>query len=157
MKPSGFPLEFFNFLPSSAIRSESYRKFVLVKRVSEVSTVVKNPPSNAGDMRDAGLVPGWGRSPGWGTGWPTLVFLPGGSHGRRSLVAYSPWGCKESDMTERLSVHTRTHESFLWIFLKMKCFFSFLQKHQSATARGWICGQDVLAAVAKVAEARVSA
>ena len=33
---------------------------------------------------------------------PTLVFLPGKSHGRRSLVGYSPWGRKESDMTERL-------------------------------------------------------
>ena len=30
---------------------------------------------------------------------PTPVFLPGKSHGQRSLVGYSPWGCKESDMT----------------------------------------------------------
>jgi len=27
------------------------------------------------------------------------VFLPGESHGKRSLEGYSPWGCKESDMT----------------------------------------------------------
>ena len=33
---------------------------------------------------------------------PTPVLLPGESHGRRSLVGYSPWGRKESDMTERL-------------------------------------------------------
>ena len=31
---------------------------------------------------------------------PTPAFLPGESHGQRSLVGYSPWGCKESDMTE---------------------------------------------------------
>ena len=31
--------------------------------------------------------------------------LPGESHGWRSLVGYSPWGCKESDMTERLHFH----------------------------------------------------
>ena len=31
---------------------------------------------------------------------PTPVFLPGESHGHRSLASYSPWGCKESDMTE---------------------------------------------------------
>ena len=31
---------------------------------------------------------------------PTPVFLPGESHGQRSLAAYSPWGHKESDMTE---------------------------------------------------------
>ena len=35
---------------------------------------------------------------------PNPVFLPGESHGERSLVGYSPWGRKESDMTERLSL-----------------------------------------------------
>ena len=33
---------------------------------------------------------------------PTTVLLPGQFHGQRSLVGYSPWGCKESDTTERL-------------------------------------------------------
>ena len=36
---------------------------------------------------------------------PTPVLLPGKSHGRRSLVGCSPWGCKESDTTERLPSH----------------------------------------------------
>ena len=36
---------------------------------------------------------------------PTPVLLPGKSHGRRSLVGCSPWGCYESDMTERLHFH----------------------------------------------------
>ena len=36
---------------------------------------------------------------------PTPVFLPGESHGRRSLVGYSPWGRKESGTTERLHFH----------------------------------------------------
>ena len=31
---------------------------------------------------------------------PTPVFLPGESHGQRSLVGYSPWGCKKLDTTE---------------------------------------------------------
>ena len=31
--------------------------------------------------------------------------LPGQSHGERSLVGYSPWGCKELDMTEHLSMY----------------------------------------------------
>ena len=45
----------------------------------------------------------------WRKKWqPTPVFLPGESHGRRSLVGYSPWGRKESDMTERLH--------FTWFF-----------------------------------------
>ena len=36
------------------------------------------------------------------SGPPLSVFWPGKSHGPRSLVGYSPWGHKESDMTERL-------------------------------------------------------
>ena len=38
-------------------------------------------------------------------GTPTPVLLPGKSHGWRSLVGCSPWGCEESDMTERLHFH----------------------------------------------------
>ena len=42
----------------------------------------------------------------WRRKWqPTPVLLPGKSHGRRSLVGYSPWDHKESDMTERLHFH----------------------------------------------------
>ena len=36
---------------------------------------------------------------------PTPVLLPGKSHGRRGLVGCSPWGCQESDTTERLHFH----------------------------------------------------
>src|SRR5574337_2883 len=36
---------------------------------------------------------------------PTPVLLPGKSHGQRSLVGCSPWGCEESDTTERLPFH----------------------------------------------------
>ena len=86
---------------------------------SQVALVVKNPPANAGD---AGSIPGWGRSPGRGQGhalqWrrqetrvpflggevaPTPVLLPGESHGQRSLKGYSPWGHKDSEMTDCLS------------------------------------------------------
>ena len=43
----------------------------------------------------------------WSRKWqPTPVFLPGGSHGQRSLAGYSPWGGRELDRTERLT-HTR--------------------------------------------------
>ena len=36
---------------------------------------------------------------------PTPVLLPGESHGERSLVGYSPWGCKESDPTQWLTLY----------------------------------------------------
>ena len=35
---------------------------------------------------------------------PTLVFLPREFHGQKSLVGYRPWGCKESDMIEQLTL-----------------------------------------------------
>ena len=38
--------------------------------------------------------------------WPTPVFFPGESCGQRSLAGYSPWGLKESDMTQRLNNNT---------------------------------------------------
>ena len=50
---------------------------------------------NAGDL---GLIPGSGRSPGE---WVIPVLFPGESHGHRSLVGWSPWGCKELGMDER--------------------------------------------------------
>ena len=51
---------------------------------------------------------GSGRSPRGGNGNPLPGFLPGKSCGQKSLVGYSPWGCKESDMTECVH-HTHTH------------------------------------------------
>ena len=64
--------------------------------------MVKNPPA----MQETGV---------WSLGWedflekgmaaPTPVFLSGESHGQRNLPGYSPWGRKESDTTERLSIH----------------------------------------------------
>ena len=63
--------------------------------------VVKNPPASVGDAGDVGSIPGSGS---WRRKWqPAPVFLPGEPHGQRSLVCYSPWGCKELDMTEYAS------------------------------------------------------
>jgi len=58
--------------------------------------VVKNPPANAGDM---GLIPGLGRFPWKRKRQLTPVFWPGESHGQMDLAGYSPWGCKELDVT----------------------------------------------------------
>ena len=117
--------------------------------------MVRNPPANAGDVRDTGSIPGYRSCPGGGHGtplqcsclenptdrgawWATVhvvaksrtrlngftftvfhftwliarhwhpipVLLPRKSHGRRSLVGCSPWGCEELDTTERLSDFT---------------------------------------------------
>ena len=51
-----------------------------------------------------GFDPWVGKVP-WRRKWqPTSIILPGESHEQRSLVGYSPWGRKESDTTERLSL-----------------------------------------------------
>ena len=45
----------------------------------------------------------------WRREWqPTPVFLPGKSHGQRSLAGYSPWDYRVSDMTERLTLSAPT-------------------------------------------------
>ena len=47
----------------------------------------------------------------WRRAWqPTPVFLPGESHGQKSLVGYSPWGLKESDMSEQPSTHMHARQ-----------------------------------------------
>ena len=59
---------------------------------------------NSGDARDAGSIPGLGRSPGKEMATHSSI-LAGKSYGQRSLVGYSPWGCKVSGTTELLSMH----------------------------------------------------
>ena len=61
--------------------------------------MVKNPAANTGDTRNGGSIPGW-KDPLEEDRQPTPVFLPGESHGQRSLAGYSPWAHKELDMTE---------------------------------------------------------
>ena len=63
-------------------------------------SVGKESTCNAGDL---GSIPGLGRSPGEGNGNPLQFSCPKNPHGQRSLVGHTPWGCKESGMTERLS------------------------------------------------------
>ena len=57
---------------------------------SQVMIVVKNPPADAGDVRDRGPIPGSGRVPWRKKRQPTPVFLPGESQGQRSLAAAVP-------------------------------------------------------------------
>ena len=64
--------------------------------------MVKNLPASA---RDTGSILGSGRSLGEGKRQPTPVFLPGKSHGQRSLAGYSPWG--HDLATKQQQLHTR--------------------------------------------------
>ena len=63
--------------------------------------VVKNPHTNAGDVRDEGSVyEKRGRSPGGGHGNPLQYSHLENPHGQSSLTGYSPWGRTELDMTK---------------------------------------------------------
>ena len=66
---------------------------------SQVALVVKSLSASK-EIEEMGFEPWVGKIPCRKAWQPTLVFLPGESHGQRSLVTYSPWGHKESDTTE---------------------------------------------------------
>ena len=69
-----------------------------------VAQMVKNLPAGQETWLDP-----WVGKILWRREWPaTPVFQPGESHGQRSLVGYSPWGLKESDTTQRLTVQSNT-------------------------------------------------
>ena len=72
---------------------------------SQVVLMVRNPPASAEDARDTGSIPGSGRSPGEGNGTPLQCSCL--ENGQRGLAGYSPWGHRESDMTE----HKHTHRN----------------------------------------------
>ena len=63
------------------------RESKVLRRASQVVLVVKNPPANAGDLRNSGSIPGLGRSPGGGHGNP---FQHSCLENPKSPVGYSP-------------------------------------------------------------------
>ena len=68
----------------------------------------KEPVCQYWGCKRCGFDPWVGKIP-WRRKWqPTPVFLSGKSHGQRSLAGCSPWGHKESDMTEHIHTHTHT-------------------------------------------------
>ena len=73
-----------------------------LKRLSSSSSGAsgKEPTCQFRRHERRGFHPSVGKIPWRKARQPTPVFLPGESHGQGSLVGYSPWGQKESDMTE---------------------------------------------------------
>ena len=88
----------------------------------QVALVIKNLPANAGDKRHR--FDPWVRKIPWRTALqPTPVFLPGESHGQKSLVGYSPRGCQESDTTKQLHFHFYFH--YFWM-VRLFCIYNDL-------------------------------
>ena len=74
----------------------------------------KEPACQCSRYKSCRFDPWVGNIP-WRRAWQlTSVFLPGESHGQRSLVGYRLQGCKKSDMTEAMQ-HTHTH-AYIFIY-----------------------------------------
>ena len=98
-----FPIQGLNLgieLRSSALRADS------------LPIELSGKPCNVGDP---GSFPGWGRLPWRRECLPTPVFLPGKSHGQRSLAGYSPPGCKEPDTLSNFHFFLKTYKG-PWIY-----------------------------------------
>ena len=94
---------FYIFANRTYVDAKKNRFIPIGNCVFTVSSV-KDDKQSAYNVGDLNSVPWLGRPP-WRREWqPTLVVLPGELHGQRSLAGYSPWGCRESNMTERLTL-----------------------------------------------------
>ena len=80
------------------------KREIYSKQLAQVVLVVKNPPTNAGDIRDAGSIPGLGRSPGEGNGNPYQYSCLENIMNRGAWWATVHGVNKELDMTERLTL-----------------------------------------------------
>ena len=110
------------FLPGESQRRQSLVGCCLWGRTE--SETLKRLSSSSSSAEDPGSILGSGRP--WRRKWqPTLVLVPGKSYGWRSLVGYSPWGHKESEVTEQLhstfTLFLRDTDTSAWcleIFIK---------------------------------------
>ena len=73
--------------------------------MNEVALVVKNPPASARDLRDAGLIPGSGRSPGEGNGNPYSILVLKIPMDRGGWQATGHGVAKSQTRLKRLSMH----------------------------------------------------
>ena len=107
----------------SPVRSVSFCLLQPFTTTTQVVLVVKNPTANAGDKRDAALIPGRRESQ------LTPVFLPGESHGQRSLVGYNPWGSESQTWLKQLSTAAPHNQGqFGYQKSSMNLFLSYSQK-----------------------------
>ena len=78
-----------------------------------MALAVKNPPANAEDIRDMGLIPGLGRSPGGEHGNPLQYSCLENPMDRGAWRAIVHVGAKNRTPLKQLSMHAYTHEHLL--------------------------------------------
>ena len=86
---------------SLVLKRKRKKRFLVfsVVQASQVALMVKNPPANAGDVTDTGLIPGSERSIGGGYG-KSLQYSCLKNPVDRSLAGYRTWSHRELDTTE---------------------------------------------------------
>ena len=104
--------------------------------------MIKNLPGNEGDLKRCRFNPWVGKIP-WRRVWqPTPEFLPGESHGQRSLVVYSPWDHKESDMTavselahrHPVIIIRKRRENWIYTNITSEKLFSMINQDNSSSS-----------------------
>ena len=103
-----FKLFFFRHQDTSLFKKTDFiadSTFVKNLVASLVAQIVKQ-------RTEPGFNPGSGRSPGEGRGYPLQY---SGLENSMDCTVHSPWGCKESDTTERLSARAHTHTQYLYL------------------------------------------
>ena len=78
-----------------------------------MALVVKNPPANAGDVRDAGSIPESRKSPGGGHGNPLQYSCLENPMVREAWQATVHGGCREADRLKQLSIHAQNTKYLL--------------------------------------------
>ena len=112
-----------------------------------MALVVKEPVCQCRRLKRHNRFDPWiGKIPWRKAGQLTSVFLPGESHGERSLVGHSPWGRKESDTTEETLAHTvlagRTPGSSETLHLVLSSVLLEAQTNSPADYSGPSCLQE---------------
>ena len=102
-----------------------------LKGASRVALVVKNPPANAGDTRDTGLIPGSGRSPGLGNGSPLQYSCLG------NPMDKGPWKASVHGVVKSWTWLSKKNQKLLRLRRECKCSSSlatsFLGNHEKFT------------------------
>ena len=101
---------------------------VIIDMHVSISIFLAQMVKNLLAMQESKFSP-WLEKMAWRREWQHIpLFLPGKSHGQRSLVGYSPWGCKESDIAEQLTFSLSLSIVFCLFLLVFFLLFCFLPR-----------------------------
>ena len=100
--------------------------------------MVKNPPANAGDTRDAGLIPGSGRSPGGGNGNPLQYSCLGNPMDRGACGLQSMAEQRVRPDWETADTNTQVYKHFLRMPTQCQVAVQSFRNSRMNKARGWL-------------------